>query len=342
MSKNSKNSPLTAENYIIKKARSLPIYKCYINDDWRTTGLAKIMIVRKHSNQHVTCGIYLMCLGIKDRFYYFNQHEDEVLHSVLSKSSSFIETGYNLVHNIIYGALAFADDYGFAPAKEWKISRFILEEDDDHIPMIDIDFGDAGIPVYVAGPYDDQSKIKIVTNTLKKTAGEGNYRIMLFDQFEKDEFESKYPDEMFPFEEGELEKIQNGEQRADIFQTYYLAKRSYQTNSQISEVLARQAILDKSLIHETLTQVSIYSEDEEYDIRDEVEELRATDHALEGIQDILEDFPESPFALTAYYDQAILLGRQVPQEIVNKLETDFPDYLAFRFTKAFHYYKRAI
>jgi len=141
------------ENYIKTRARSLPIEVCYINENWKETGLASIIVVRKHTNGNFTFGIFLVdifALGTKDTFYLFNA-EKHKLDEILEKANSerMIETDYVLAHNIIYGANVFAEENGFRPCKEFDITQFILEEDTDDIEFIEIEFGKNGEPFLI-------------------------------------------------------------------------------------------------------------------------------------------------------------------------------------------------
>ncbi|MDQ3291320.1 MAG: hypothetical protein M3Q05_08530, partial [Bacteroidota bacterium] len=50
------------------RARSLPIYKCLVNEGWAESALAQVIVLRKHVNGHLTAGIYLvdlLCTGVK-------------------------------------------------------------------------------------------------------------------------------------------------------------------------------------------------------------------------------------------------------------------------------------
>ncbi|MDZ4757040.1 MAG: hypothetical protein SGJ10_02725 [Bacteroidota bacterium] len=146
---NQKTSPLSPEKYIRTKARSLPIIACYINSDWKEAGMANIIVVRKHNNSNLTFGIYLVdlfALGTKDALYRFNVSED-VLKDVLN--NSFIVVDYLLVHNIIYGANAFAEEYGFKVCKEFALVQYILEEDIEEIELMEIEFGRDGKPFLI-------------------------------------------------------------------------------------------------------------------------------------------------------------------------------------------------
>lgn len=143
---------LSPENYIKTKARTLPIDACYINSDWKENGLANVFVVRKHTNGNFTFGVYLVdlfALGTKDTFFNFNQPPD-VLNNLLFRAN-IVKTDYNLVHNIVFGGNEYALENGFKIHKDFeKLTKYILEIDDDIIPLIDIEFGKEGKPFLIA------------------------------------------------------------------------------------------------------------------------------------------------------------------------------------------------
>lgn len=143
----------TPQEYIRTRARKLPIDACYINQSWKESGMASIIVVRKHTNQNYTFGVYLVdifALGTKDTFFNFNVAES-VLTEMLERmeEDKFIKTGYALVHNIIYGGNEFAEDNGYKVCKDFKLTQFILEEDSEDIEFIDIEFGKDGEPFLI-------------------------------------------------------------------------------------------------------------------------------------------------------------------------------------------------
>ncbi len=142
---------LSPENYIRTKARTLPIYKCYVNDEWNKSGMANIIILRRHTTGNFTFGVYLvdlLALGTKDTFCNFNQPQT-VLSTILGRAN-FIEIDYNLAHNIIYGANEYAEEHGFKIHKNFtNLTQYILEPDDEKIPLIDVEFGKNGKPLVI-------------------------------------------------------------------------------------------------------------------------------------------------------------------------------------------------
>lgn len=192
---------LSPENYIKQKARSLTIAECWINSGWDEDGLASTIVARKHTSGNFTVGMYLVdlkCLGVKDAQYFFNMSPAEY-RDLLDQSSENmdIETvSYNLVHNIIYAGIEFAEDYGFKPHKDFGIAEYILEEDTDDIELMEIPCGKEDKPFYVRGPLDSDIRAKQIIAQLEKTAGSGNYHFIEAkdnpwdDDYDDDEYDS--------------------------------------------------------------------------------------------------------------------------------------------------------
>lgn len=142
---------LSPENYIKTRARNLPLDQCFINVEWKETGMANVIVTRKHTNGNLTFGVYLVdmfALGTKNTFFNFNQPES-VINEILSKAD-FVQLDYELAHNIIYGGNEFAEEHGFKIHKDFaKLTQYILEIDDERIPLIDLEFGKEGKPLVI-------------------------------------------------------------------------------------------------------------------------------------------------------------------------------------------------
>ena len=152
-----KQQQISPEKYIVTRARSLPLAECYVNSRWNDCGMAQVIVCRKHVTGNITAGFYLIdtfALGVKDCLYKFNlstKDFGEILDSIRDKyveinEEEFIETTYTIAHNIIYGGIAFAEEYGYKPCREFQITRHILEEDTDEIELIEFEFGKDGKP----------------------------------------------------------------------------------------------------------------------------------------------------------------------------------------------------
>jgi hypothetical protein len=213
-------SLLSPEKYIKTKARSLPIHECWINTSWRDAGLASIFISRRQPSGNLIVGIYLVdikCLGVKDTAYFFNQSPLEYK-ELLEKQMDSLESkecDYVLAHNIIFAGLEFAAEYKILPHKDFAISKFILEDDEDeNVPLMDIECGEKGVPHLVLME-DQVAQYTKVLAQLRSYPGEGNFRYTILDEDgdyndspdEEDETEwddAPLPDDFF-------DKVESGE-----------------------------------------------------------------------------------------------------------------------------------
>lgn len=141
----------STETMIRTRARGLEIGTCWINSNWKEIAEATILVSRKHKQGSTTFGIFLVDLalkGIKDTFYDFNMPAakySDFLQDYLSKAEHY-EADYNLAHNIIYEAIEFGKKNGYQAHKDFSVSQFILKEDTDDVPFMQIEFGIDGSP----------------------------------------------------------------------------------------------------------------------------------------------------------------------------------------------------
>ena len=146
---NKQTHKLTRFEFVKTKARTFPIYKCYINSEWFDVGFAYIIIVRLKPGGNFLAGFYSIDTFIKGvcktrALSNTNQEEiNEFLKLMAPKKddeSIIVEIDYALAHNIIFGAIAYAKTKSFEPDYEFSCTKYILEEDDDKIEKIEIDF----------------------------------------------------------------------------------------------------------------------------------------------------------------------------------------------------------
>ena len=198
--------PMSPTKYMTSgRARQLPIAECWISPDWKDAGLCTLVIARKHTTGNVTFGVYLMdifCLGLKNTYAVFNRTQfdyEDITSQLFAQHGGKMAIDYALAHNIIYGGIAYAEDLGLKPEKDWATSQFILEEDTEDIELIDVEFGQDGKPFFISGPHDNVGKIK---SRLDASVGAGNYGFALggFDfndgyDFDGDDDDDDYDDD---------------------------------------------------------------------------------------------------------------------------------------------------
>jgi hypothetical protein len=168
--------------FLSGRARTLELAECLINSDWKESGMAMIVVARRHKTGNYTFGSFVVdtyCLGVKDTSQAFNRYPEEYQHfkdSIFERGGlTIVNIDYALAHNIIFGALNYAAKLGFAAEKDWKYGQMILEPI-NAVAKMPLEFGKDGKPFYVSGPYD---KAQQIIDKLTKAIGEGNFETMI-------------------------------------------------------------------------------------------------------------------------------------------------------------------
>ncbi|MDE5849920.1 MAG: DUF1186 family protein [Muribaculaceae bacterium] len=214
MKKNKKKggtqAKISPERYMRERVRNLPIGKCYINPDWEESGLAHIIVTRNRAGGNIVYGSFLvdtLCLGVKDAEYAIDFTEEELQDALkhFRASHDLEETDYEKVHNLIYGAIEFAEEGGISPVKAFAPASYILSEDTDDIPLIEYEYGKEGKHVLIIG---EEGKERRYLPVLSEHLGDDFSFIDLADEsdFEesegmKDLFEEKerHPKEKYSY-----------------------------------------------------------------------------------------------------------------------------------------------
>lgn len=200
-SKRQQQPALSPYRFMREKARTLPIGNCYIAPpDWLESGMAHVIVTRVRPNGNLVMASFLVdtfCLGVKDAGYHENitPYDFEKYLDNYKNGMGLNEISYNEAHNIIYGAMAFAEEGGIKPSKEFDPAGYILEEDTDDIPLIEYDFGKNGKHFLIVHP---DRKEMLYYHTLKKNLGDNFEYIIPYDgDDESDDYEDD--DESFLF-----------------------------------------------------------------------------------------------------------------------------------------------
>ncbi|NQU35419.1 MAG: hypothetical protein HQ521_19510 [Bacteroidetes bacterium] len=196
--------PQSLDAKIRSRARNLKIGKCYITEGWELMREGNIIITRLHTNGNITVGYFLVdlgLLGVKDAFYDFNVSDDRLL-DILKENNGegrFIEIDYELAHNIIYGAVEYAEDYGFIPCKEYAVAKFVLDEDDDNTSYIEIEYGAEGLPTVFC---DNKSPRTREIKQMEERVGLGNFKVINTDEL-------GYEDSLYDYENDNYNEANN-------------------------------------------------------------------------------------------------------------------------------------
>lgn len=126
--------------------------KCYAFGNWKYQKYTPVVVTRCHKLGTFTIGMYIVdmfCRGVVDSEFLFNKTQEELdeLLKTLNEPPILVmeEMPYEVAHNLVYGAVAFAEEAGIEPDKTFSTTQYILEEDDDRIPLMEFEFGENGV-----------------------------------------------------------------------------------------------------------------------------------------------------------------------------------------------------
>lgn len=160
------------------------------HDDWPDVetsesgleGVACVAVARRHRPHRVSVAGYLLdtfCLGVKNALGPEVMSDGELPAFRSRFFSSFddvgppIEAPLELVRHLVWGAVDHSRGLGFEPAPDFGPVTGHLGEWRETSA---ITFGRDGMPFYVAGPFDDPSR---VVRTLTRTVGEGGFHYVV-------------------------------------------------------------------------------------------------------------------------------------------------------------------
>lgn len=151
-------------------------------------GEGHVIVTRRHTGGKVTVGFYLVdlyCTGVKDTYYRFGMEQYE-LDEIIDQYDMFEPCTYDEAHNLIYGSIAFAEEAGIQPHKDFGLTQYILEEDDEHIPLIDYEYGRDGKHCLIC---HTQLEAKRYLPLLEKNLGVGNFDYIIADEAPDDYYD---------------------------------------------------------------------------------------------------------------------------------------------------------
>ena len=163
---------ISPEKYVKERARKFPIVQCLINKNWKEAGEGNILIARQRPDGDLIIGMYLVdlyCLGVKDAFVIAKGTQEDIdrFAEGASEGGEMEPISYNEAHNLIYGAIEFAEEGGIEPHPDFELAEYILEEDTDDIPLIEFEYGHNGKHLLVVSPSGKERKyISVLHNHL--------------------------------------------------------------------------------------------------------------------------------------------------------------------------------
>lgn len=177
------------QRFVRERMRTVKIGKCYMfaDEEWRD-GLGYVIVIREHTGGKKSFAVYMVdrwCVGVKDTFFNVRQDDDSI-EELLSRVGEYRlqEVSYNEAHNMVWGAVDYAEEAGIKPHKDFATTQYFLEEDTDEIPLIEYEFGKDGKHYLVA---KSQLELSKYLQPMKKNLSENEYTCVVADYDEDDD-----------------------------------------------------------------------------------------------------------------------------------------------------------
>lgn len=163
---------------VLRHANQFPITGCWIQPGWQRYGTAALLIARTQPTDEIVFARFLVdtfCLGVKHTFYGTNIDPTRFSNEILPRlfqGEPPISLNADVAHEIVYGAIDYADTIGFRPHRNFRRTRQLLDPEGAYPPSGAIEFGYQGRPAYFPNNNDNQVAI---LNRLLQTVGRGNF-----------------------------------------------------------------------------------------------------------------------------------------------------------------------
>ena len=163
---------------VLRRAREFPFLGAWVQQDWQQYGMASMIVARTQPDENILFGRFLVdtfCVGLKDTFFGVNVEPNQFHNDAIPRLYQGVppvSISIELAHEIIYGAIEFAENIGFRPHRLFGRTGNILDTEDAHPRSGIIEFGYRGMPTYVPAPNDNQ---RMILNRLVENVGIGNF-----------------------------------------------------------------------------------------------------------------------------------------------------------------------
>lgn len=158
-------------------------YEAYVDQSWRERGITPVVIGRSRDGGWVEYGMFLVdvfCLGVKDAFLGECASVDweSRLDRILPKAER------RAIHpacarKLVEGAVAYAEALGIAPHRDFKKARRAFGSVAAKDCPETFAYGQGGMPLFIAGPNDDEERIARVMRLLAVKLGPKGFHYSL-------------------------------------------------------------------------------------------------------------------------------------------------------------------
>ncbi|MBP8862818.1 MAG: hypothetical protein KBH71_01040 [Anaerolineae bacterium] len=183
-----RSRPVMGRKAQLRLAATWPVMECWVNRDWRDPmQLNQVVLARRDPiTGMVALASYLVdraCLGVKNAliatFPTAQEYRERFLRGVQERQD-MIQVDVNLAAAIIKAGLDYAASLKFQPHRDYAEAAILLGDADPAAVTEEIPVGGLeGKPFFVAGPYDNPTKI--IAHLERLLGPEGYYFMAPFD-----------------------------------------------------------------------------------------------------------------------------------------------------------------
>lgn len=163
-------------------AATYPVHECLVSKQLFDVGLGSVLVSRKLQSGMIAMSLFLVdvyCLGVKDAMFSVMDPEEYGLRlGKLAGTQTLEPAEPSCVRKLVEGAIAYAQDLGFAPHRDYEAAGRIFGEIDPAACLENYEFGKDGKPFYVSGPLDSPAKSKRIIDTLTERLGPEGFHFM--------------------------------------------------------------------------------------------------------------------------------------------------------------------
>ncbi len=335
----------------------MELFECLLPKDWEEIKKFPAIVARKHVNGNITFVsvlVDLLCTGAKDVMFFVNEPEF-LYREILERYEGellleFLPVSYELVHNVIFESVAFAEEYGIAPHEDFRYVELVLEADSDDFPRIDIPLGEGGKAQLYLNEEDERAAY--FERQILRYGQPGTYEVIrddsdpFLDDFEEDEEEDwdedwdedDYIDSCFDWDELDWEDFYDegdfGELGSDIVDFTiprlpgysYIAMIEEPLFSPFMEVEVTDSPTSKYLFGkaEIKTMEGVFAKLEEADLEPGAPDLEL----LEGIEKGILAYPDNRVIHQYKWEYFSRTGDlEKAMEVALEMKEKFPGYL---------------
>ena len=163
---------------VLRRAREFPFAGFWVQPDWQEHRTASLVVARTQPTDEIVFARFLvdtLCLGLRQSFYSVGIERDRFDSDILPRlypGQPPSRLDVEVAHEIVFGAIEFAEGIGLPPHKSFSQSQQVLDPPDAHPRTGAIEFGYEGRPVYI--PRGDGNE-RAVLDRLIQTVGKGNF-----------------------------------------------------------------------------------------------------------------------------------------------------------------------